>query len=515
MSGLLTNPMTNPTSNLMPLIAELRACAPAASHLSADSRHISAGDVFLAYPGAVHDGRSHIAAAIAAGASAIVWEPADFVWQAEWQLPQLALQDLKTQAPAFAAAWYAQPSQALWMTGITGTNGKTSVAQWLAATFSDLGRKTATVGTLGNGFPGELTGTSHTTPDAVSLQRLLADFRDQGANGVAMEVSSHGLDQGRVDGVAFDVAVFTNLSRDHLDYHGDMQRYGAAKSQLFRWPGLKAAVLNADDALGAQLLTDLQGDLREDKPRLLSYGLRNGELRAERWHADRLGLRLEIVSPWGRGELLSPLLGEFNAYNLLATLGVLLLSDIPLEQALAALSKLQPVAGRMQRVESESKSGSDPTPPTVIIDFAHTPDALEKVLTALKPLTHGRLTCVFGCGGGRDTGKRPLMGAAVAAHADHAIVTSDNPRNEDPAHIVADILTGMPPNQIVELDRRNAIRAAILAAHSDDIVVLAGKGHEDYQEIHGVRHPFSDLAEAQRALVERSTIQSRNSHAAA
>lgn len=497
--------MSRQAINLMPLIFELRGHAPTARHLSADSRRIGVGDVFLAYPGATHDGRTHIAAAIAAGAASIVWEPSGFVWPAEWRVPQLAVPDLKSLAPALAAVWYAQPSQSLWMTGVTGTNGKTSVAQWLAAAFTELGRKTATVGTLGNGFPGELASTSHTTPDAVSLQRLLAGFRDQGAAGVAMEVSSHGLDQGRVEGVAFDVAVFTNLSRDHLDYHGDMQRYGAAKAKLFQWPGLKAAVINADDALGAQLLADMQGG----SARVLGYGLHAGALRAERLHADRYGLHLEIVSPWGRGELHSPLLGEFNAYNLLAALGALLLSDEPLDSALAALANMQPVAGRMQRVEAEA------TAPTVIVDFAHTPDALEKVLTALKPLTSGRLICVFGCGGGRDIGKRPLMGAAVAAHADHAIVTSDNPRNEDPAHIVAGILAGMPPNQTVELDRRSAIRNAILAAAANDIVVLAGKGHEDYQEVHGVKHPFSDLAEARLALTERSAIEARNSHATA
>jgi UDP-N-acetylmuramoyl-L-alanyl-D-glutamate--2,6-diaminopimelate ligase len=267
-----------------------------------------------------------------------------------------------------------------------------------------------------------------------------------------MEVSSHGLDQGRVEGVEFDVAVFTNLSRDHLDYHGDMQRYAAAKSRLFHWPGCGGGA-QRDDELGATLV----GQLRHGTTRVLSYGLHAGDLRAHRCQADRHGLRLEITSPWGDGQLDSPLLGEFNAYNLLAALGALLVSDVPLQPALAALAKMQPVAGRMQRVDA----GADD--PSVIIDFAHTPDALDKVLAALKPLTTGRLICVFGCGGGRDTGKRPLMGAAVAAHADLAIVTSDNPRHEDPAHIVAGILAGMPPDpQTVILDRpRGAIRAAI------------------------------------------------------
>jgi UDP-N-acetylmuramoyl-L-alanyl-D-glutamate--2,6-diaminopimelate ligase len=515
------------------LVASLRALAPTAHNLSADSRRIEAGDVFLAFPGAEHDGRDHIASAIHAGAAAVAWEPDGGEWDSAWRVPHLPIADLKLHAAALAATWYGQPSQALWMTGVTGTNGKTSVAQWLAAAFSDLGRKTATIGTLGNGFPGALTATGHTTPDAVSLQRLLADFRHAGAAGVAMEVSSHGLDQGRVEGVEFDVAVFTNLSRDHLDYHGDMQQYAAAKTRLFHWPGLQAAVLNADDELGAALVEQL----RTSSARVLSYGLKAGDLRAQQLQADRHGLRLEITSPWGDGRLDSPLLGEFNAYNLLAALGALLVSEVPLQQALAALAKMQPVAGRMQRVDASADD------PSVIIDFAHTPDALDKVLAALKPLTSGRLICVFGCGGGRDTGKRPLMGTAVAAHADLAIVTSDNPRHEDPAHIVAGILAGMPPDYMVDpharktgslppegalcppwdgpaagiviLDRRAAISTAILQAGADDIVVLAGKGHEDYQEINGVKHPFSDLAEARLALAARSNQPARNSHAPA
>jgi UDP-N-acetylmuramoyl-L-alanyl-D-glutamate--2,6-diaminopimelate ligase len=484
------------------LASELRALAPTARNMTADSRRVGPGDVFLAYPGNVHDGRTHIVQAIHAGAAVVAWEPDGWAWSPDWRAPHLPVAGLRQRAALLAAAWHGQPSEALWMTGVTGTNGKTSVAQWLAAAWSNLGRKTATIGTIGNGFmddqghvlaDGALAQATHTTPDAVSLQGLLAHYRDLGAKGVAMEVSSHGLDQGRVDGVAFDVAVFTNLSRDHLDYHGDMASYAAAKSRLFRWPGLKWAVLNQDDELGADLATEL----RASPVRVLSYGFKSGDLRAERCHADRLGLRLEIVSPWGRGELVSPLLGEFNAYNLLAALGALLAGDVPLSDALAALGRVHPAAGRMQRVDGAE------TGPTVIVDFAHTPDALEKALAALKPLTPGRLICVFGCGGGRDTGKRPLMGAAVAAVADSAIVTSDNPRNEDPAHIVEGILAGMPPGQAVMLDRRAAIRAAILDAGPEDIVVLAGKGHEDYQEIQGVKHPFSDFVEARLALAAR------------
>jgi UDP-N-acetylmuramyl-tripeptide synthetase len=489
----------------MELTAELRALAPAAKGMTADSRRVGPGDVFLAFPGVVHDGRAHIAQAIHAGAAAVAWEPEGWNWSADWRAPHLPVSGLRQRAAGLAAAWHGRPSEQLWMTGVTGTNGKTSIAQWLAAAWTDLGRRTATIGTVGNGFmdaQGRVVDAdapvhaTHTTPDPVTLQGLLAHYRDAGAAGVAMEVSSHGLDQGRVEGVAFDVAVFTNLSRDHLDYHGDMAAYAAAKARLFRWPGLKWAVLNEDDATGAALA----GELRGGPAQVLGYGFASGELRAEACHADRLGLRLEIVSPWGRGQLVSPLLGRFNAYNLLGALGALLAGGAELDAALAALGRVRPAAGRMQKVDGPADA------PTVIVDFAHTPDALEKVLAALKPLTPGRLVCVFGCGGGRDTGKRPLMGAAVAAGADAAIVTSDNPRNEDPMHIIAGILAGMPAGQRVEADRRAAIRAAILEAGPEDIVVLAGKGHEDYQEIHGVKHPFSDFEAARAALRERAGL---------
>ena len=512
----------DPNAVISHLIAQLRALAPAARGMSADSRRLAAGDVFLAYPGGVHDGRAHIAAAIRAGAAAVLWEPANHIWQAG-AIANLPVAGLREQAAGLAAAWYGQPSRHLWMTGITGTNGKTSVAHWLSAAWTRLGRRTAAIGTLGNGFPGALQVASHTTPDAVSLQVLLAGYRDLGAEGVAMEVSSHGLEQGRVEGVAFDVAVLTNLTQDHLDYHGDMASYAAAKARLFAWPGLKWAVLNADDELGVSLERQLRGGAT----RVLSYGLdrvpprsqnplaaprggampdlgrpgagHGGDLRARILRADRNGLRMEIVSPWGMGELASPLLGEFNAYNLLAALGALLAGGVKLDDALAALAKAEAVPGRMQKLASGAGE------PTVIVDFAHTPDALDKVLAALKPLTRGKLVCVFGCGGGRDRTKRPLMGAAVAARADVAIVTSDNPRHEDPADIIADILAGMPPAQSASVDRRAAIRAAIQGAGPEDIVVLAGKGHESYQEINGVKYPFSDLEEAQKALAERNT----------
>lgn len=476
---------------LATLIARLRGQVPAGSALTADSRAVRPGDVFLAFPGRVHDGRQHIAGAIAAGAAAVVWEPEGFDWHPEWRAVNHALPGVRAVSAELAAEWWGRPAEALWMIGITGTNGKTSCSHWLAEALTGLGRKTAAIGTLGNGFPGALAGSSHTTPDAVTLQGLLAGFRDAGAAGAAMEVSSHALDQGRIAGVAFDVAVLTNLSRDHLDYHGDMAAYAHAKARLFGWPGLQWAVLNQEDELGQRLLADLRGG----RTQTLSYGIDSGDLRAERLELAASGLRMTVATPWGGGELHAPLIGRFNAMNLLACLGALLASDAPLEQALQALATTRPVAGRMQRLGGAGL-------PDVIVDYAHTPDALDKTLATLRDLTAGRLICVFGCGGGRDKGKRPLMGGIAAERADLAIVTSDNPRGEDPAAIAADILAGMPPGQRVLLDRAEAVQAAIAEARAGDIVLIAGKGHEDYQESHGARRHFSDVEEAGRALKE-------------
>jgi UDP-N-acetylmuramoyl-L-alanyl-D-glutamate--2,6-diaminopimelate ligase len=480
-------------ADLTRLVDGLRAQAPGGAVLTADSRAVRPGDVFLAYPGQVHDARRFIPAAIESGAAAVLWEPREFAWDGVWTCANHPVPGLRDLAARLAAEWWHQPSDALWMIGITGTNGKTSCSHWLAEALSGLGRKTAAIGTLGNGFPDALAGSSHTTPDAVTLQGLLAAYRDAGAAGAAMEVSSHALDQGRVAGVAFDVAVLTNLSRDHLDYHGDMASYAHAKAKLFGWPGLKSAVLNAEDEFGQRLLADLRGG----RARALSYGIDSGDIRVERLKLAAAGLRMDVATPWGRAELGAPLIGRFNALNLLACLGALLASDVPLADAVAALSRAQPVAGRMQRLGGAGR-------PDVIVDYAHTPDALDKTLATLRDLTAGRLICVFGCGGSRDKGKRPLMGGIAAARADLAIVTSDNPRNEDPAAIAADILAGMPPGQRVMLDRAEAIQVAIAEARAGDIVLVAGKGHEDYQESHGARRHFSDIEEADRALKEFS-----------
>ena len=414
---------------------------------------------------------------------------------------------------------YGRPSEKLWMVGVTGTNGKTSCSHWLAQSFSALGRKAALIGTLGNGFPGALQPTLNTTPDAIRVHGLLAEYLRQGAQAVAMEVSSHALEQGRVNAVQYDVALLTNLSRDHLDYHGDMTSYAAAKRRLFDWQQLKYAVLNLDDAFGSELAEQLQ----DAETEIIGYGLSDSALRqAERLgmrmvfgghlRLDAHGLTLHVHSSWGGGELRSALLGRFNAANMLGTLAVLLVSGVELQEALRKLSELQAVAGRMQTLGGQGQ-------PSVVVDYAHTPDALEKVLDALREVTlsaGGRLICVFGCGGDRDRGKRPMMGKVAAQRADVCIVTSDNPRSEDPHDIIDAIVSGIESGladkagsyQVVE-DRAQAIALAIGSAQAADTVLLAGKGHEDYQEINGVKQVFSDVAEARYAL-KRWSVPARD-----
>ncbi len=410
-------------------------------------------------------------------------------------MPNLAVQGLRHQAGLIADRVYDQPSQKLWMVGVTGTNGKTSCSHWLARTFSALGRKSALLGTLGNGFPSALQATANTTPDALLVHGLLAEYVQQGAQAAVMEVSSHALEQGRVNGVHYDVALLTNLTRDHLDYHGDMQSYAAAKRRLFDWVHLKYAVLNLDDAFGAELAEQLQDAAVE----VIGYGLNDESLRlAERLgirmvygtlaQMDAQGLTLQLHTSWGAVALQSKLIGRFNASNLLGALAVLLVSEVGLDDAVRELGLQKAVAGRMQTLGGKNV-------PAVVVDYAHTPDALEKVLLTLREVTapsDGRVICVFGCGGDRDRGKRPMMGTVASKFADVCIVTSDNPRSEEPRAIIDAIIMGMQGEYQVIEDRARAIAHAISKAQPIDTVLLAGKGHEDYQEINGVRHPFSD-----------------------
>ena len=451
--------------------------------LTTDSRQVKRGTVFLAYPGSRLDGRAYIADAVQRGAAAVIWERRDFRWDDRWDVPHLAIEGLRERASEIAGCVHGDPSESLWMVGVTGTNGKTSVSQWVAQALDGLGRRAAVLGTLGNGLVGERAEARNTTPDAVVLQRELADYLRRGARAVAMEVSSHGLDQGRTAGVKFDVGVFTNLTRDHLDYHGTMQAYAEAKYRLFLSKGLAHAVVNEDDAFGREFAARL----RATPVKVIGYGLASGELRGTALAQGDAGLRFRVSGPWGEGEVTAPVLGAFNASNLLAVIGVLVASGVAFRDALAAVSRLSPVPGRLERVGGGRG-------PLVVIDYAHTPDALEKALDALRPAVAAghRLLCVFGCGGDRDPGKRPIMGEVAARLADHVVVTSDNPRGEDPLAIVAQVMAGAGPRAEAVPDRQVAIFSAVHQAGPGDIVLVAGKGHETYQEIAGVRHPFSD-----------------------
>ncbi|MBC7944095.1 MAG: UDP-N-acetylmuramoyl-L-alanyl-D-glutamate--2,6-diaminopimelate ligase [Burkholderiales bacterium] len=495
------------TFDLQRLNSRLRELGAAPHSLATDSRRVRPGDTFIACPGEVNDGRAFIGKAIAAGAIAVLWESGDgFVWDTAWRVPQLGIAGLRRHLGEIAAQVYGDPSQQMRTIGVTGTNGKTTCSHWIAQALNRLGRKTAVIGTLGAGFPGGLSVGTHTTPDAVALQKLFAEYRRQGAECVAMEVSSHGLAQYRLNGIAFDTALFTNLTRDHLDYHGDMQTYAAAKAELFRWPGLRHAVINLDDYYGAAIAAEVSRSGVE----LLGYGFGDAGLAARNLQLTAQGLTFDVVSPVGEARLQSRALGRFNAANLLGALGVLLTGGVALNDAVSALAGVEPVAGRLQMLGGGNR-------PLVVVDFAHTPDALGKALATLRELINDQTTacgeqrsdkaqtrkliCVFGCGGDRDRGKRPIMAEVATRLADQVIVTSDNPRFEKPCAIIDEIMAGAGVSAVqVFEDRAVAIAEAIHTAHCGDIVLIAGKGHEEYQEINGVRLPFSDVAAARRGL---------------
>jgi UDP-N-acetylmuramoyl-L-alanyl-D-glutamate--2,6-diaminopimelate ligase len=486
---------TMPLGELLAGIVEAVAAPRVAVHgVAQDSRRSRPGDLFLACAGASHHGLEHVAEVLAQSPAAIAYEPAPGLeyplrLAAARGLTPIAIPELRQLAGVIAARWHGHPSRALRVVGVTGTNGKTSCTHFLAEALDGARVPCGIIGTLGSGRVGCLAGSSHTTPDAVTLQALLGQMRADDLAAVAMEVSSHGLHQGRLAGVEFEAAVFTNLSRDHLDYHGDMQAYGAAKRLLFHMADLRQAVINADDAYGRELMTTLPGHLGITafglSPRKVPPGARGVWAQELRLRPE--GMELAVVSSWGDGVLRSPLLGAFNASNLLAVLATLLALDVPFPTALQRLGTVGTVPGRMERFGGGAQ-------PLVVVDYAHTPDALTQALRALREHTAGRLYCVFGCGGERDRGKRPLMGAAACTLADQVIVTDDNPRGEDPEQIVAEILAGAPlPERVqVDRDRERAIRSACAAASPGDIVLVAGKGHEDYQQIGAQRRHFSD-----------------------
>ena len=475
----------------MELFARLAAQGAMIERLTADSRRCAPGTAFFAYPGEKSDGRHYIGDALARGAAAVVWEADGFQWRNEWRVPNLSVPGLKQRAGVLAADFHGRPSEHLWTCGVTGTNGKTSCSQWIAAALERHGVRSGVIGTLGSGFPGKLHEARNTTPDAIELQATLRELRTSGARAVAMEVSSHGLVQGRVNGVRFSCALFTNLSHDHLDYHGTMQAYGEAKAQLFLKEGLQTAVLNLDDAFGQDLARRLAGRVRTIGYSLepVEPGLVDGFL--------SLDAGMNLRSSWGSGQFASRQVGRFNVSNILGVVGVLIAHGLTVRDALARVADLPDVPGRMEVVGDQ---------PLVVVDYAHTPDALEKVLATLRPVAtqrSGRLVVVFGAGGDRDPAKRPVMGAAASRGADRVFITSDNPRSEDPAAIIDAIARGASGKPRQEADRRRAIEAAVREAAAEDVVLIAGKGHESYQEIGGNRLPFSDQAVARAALAMR------------
>lgn len=457
------------------------------SGITHDSREVQQGYLFVACPGEKSDGRKFVDAAIQQGAAAIVYEAIDAgtLPAKNSPIPLIPLEHLTQYQSEMAARFYGHPSRQMMMIGVTGTNGKTSTTQFIAQALTRLGQNCGVIGTIGYGLYPQLLKSTHTTPDAITVQKMLYDLQQQGATTTAMEVSSHSLVQHRVAAVQFDIAVFTNLTRDHLDYHGDMSTYAKAKERLFQFPGLKHAVINLDDEMGQRLVHDYA-----EKLSIVTYsqqGNKNADIYLTSHTPTDHGFQLNIYTPRGATSLALPLLGDFNISNVLAVLGVLLILKIPLEAAINVLAQLHPVLGRMQVLGGGSQ-------PTVIIDYAHTPDALQQALTALREHCRGKLWCIFGCGGDRDKGKRPEMGAIAERLSDWVVLTNDNPRSEVPKQILADIKAGMqtPVQVIEELDRAKAIHYVIQHAELDDVILIAGKGHEDYQILGTKTLPFSD-----------------------
>lgn len=459
--------------------------------LVSDSREAGPGALFVALPGLRQDGRQFEADALARGAVALLRGGEQDRAFVEGDAVVLEVQDVRGILPQLATRFFDDPCRDLQLIGVTGTNGKSSVTHFIAQLLTAAGQPCGLIGTLGYGLPGQMRAASHTTPDTLRLFRELADMREQGAKAVAMEVSSHALDQNRIAGLKFAGAVFTNLTHDHLDYHGDMESYGRAKQQLFQWPGLGFAVLNLDDSFGRRLAKEwsLGGEL-------LGYGLRDSAslLATDVIYHDK-GLEAKVRYQGQVGILRCNLLGDFNLSNVLAAVGTLLTLGHPLEVILKCAENLRPVSGRMQPVRASAG-------PLVIVDYAHTPDALDQALRACLRHQPGQLWCVFGCGGDRDRSKRPLMARAAARYSCHLVVTDDNPRTESPQQIVKDILAGVPAEAQPKVlhDREQAIAWAIEQADDKDIVLIAGKGHETYQEVQGERRPFDDVKVAQHYL---------------
>jgi UDP-N-acetylmuramoyl-L-alanyl-D-glutamate--2,6-diaminopimelate ligase len=485
MTGMPPSVVLRPLSELVAGFAP-RAPDVRVADITLDSRQVREGSLFLACRGTQQHGLAFLPEALARGAAAVLWEPAPGVAAPDTQVPAIAIDQLAARASEIAGRFFGHPSHRLHCIGVTGTDGKTSTAWLVTQALEQLGVASLYIGTLGAGRFGAIRPGDHTTPDPVNLQRTLHDALVGGAQAVAMEVSSHALDQARVAAVRFHTGVLTNVGRDHLDYHGTLERYAAAKRRLFADLEPEALVLNRDDATGAAWLREFGGThygldgVAPDAPHALGRQLTLAPT----------GIGFDVASHAGSGHVDSRLLGRFNAYNLLAALGALLARGIPLPDACAALSRAQTVPGRIEGFRGARAR------PLVVVDYAHTPQALAQVLQAVRAHCQATMWCVFGCGGDRDRGKRPLMGAAAAQHADRVVVTDDNPRSEDPAAIVREIQAGFPAGFEAPVihDRARAIESAVRAAGPDDVVVVAGKGHEDYQLYGKERRAFSDRA---------------------
>ncbi|WP_236588744.1 UDP-N-acetylmuramoyl-L-alanyl-D-glutamate--2,6-diaminopimelate ligase [Amphritea japonica] len=478
-------------AELLPQLAQSDLAGMKVSGICQDSRKVKPGDLFFARDGVSHKGIDFVCSAAAEGAVAAIVDDvalaaADSI---NVTIPLIGVPDVAALIGGVASRFYGEPSLNMRVVGVTGTNGKTSCAHYIAQVLEFCGETCGLVGTVGNGLLGQLNIATHTTPDAIHLHKMLAELKHQGASVVVMEVSSHALDQQRVSGVHFDAAAFTNLSRDHLDYHGDMESYGAAKARLFCDMDIDHQAVNADDAYGSRILALQDGQQR------ISFGESEGvDVRATDVTLSATGIRAQIMTQQGTFEMEAGLIGRFNLSNLLLTIAIAERLGCSIGQIDTALRQLTAVPGRMQRVSLSQ--------PLVVVDYAHTPDALEKALEALRTHCQGQLWCVFGCGGDRDTGKRTQMAVVAEKLADRVVVTSDNPRTEDPQQIIAMIMSGFKDaDQVVkEADRANAIEKAITELKSQDILLIAGKGHENYQDIQGVKMPFDDLAVARKAL---------------
>lgn len=478
-----------PEHNLPAQVAGL-----AISGLQLDSRRLQSGEAFVAVPGVTSDGRHFISHAISAGAAVVLADAETFSVDLQETLPRVNLPGLARGVADLAARWFGEPASRLRITGVTGTNGKTSITWFLRDALNALGHRCALVGTLGLGLKGQEQATGHTTPDPITLQAGLAAVRDAGADTVAMEISSHALDQNRLGGTLVSTAVFSNLSRDHLDYHGDMESYLAAKAMLFTRKGVQLAVINCDDPAAQTLIACLPNGVR-----CVTFGSQQGAtVRCESLQYTAEGITAELFVGGTVVSLSLPLFGHFNLSNVMAVAAILHGQGTPAGALSGALAAITPVPGRMEPLHADGC-------PTVIVDYAHTPDGLEKALQACRDHFPGRLFCVIGCGGDRDAGKRPQMAAVAETFADSVVLTSDNPRSEDPQTIIDQMRAGLTDAQAVHenVDRAAAVQETVHRAQPGDVILLAGKGHEDYQEINGVRYPSDDRDLARQALTAR------------